>query len=119
MAKPRPSLDTLGQLIVERRGSTGVRAAAREIGISSATLSRVENGHLPDLQNFGLICRWLGIDPNQILGFTSSTESGAETIRASVHFRKKNTTSRQTAAALAKMILHVQRALAAQAETRE
>ncbi|HWM27473.1 MAG TPA: helix-turn-helix transcriptional regulator [Woeseiaceae bacterium] len=119
MAKARPSLDTLGELIVERRGSIGVRAAAKEIGISSATLSRVENGHLPDLQNFGLICRWLGIDPNQILGFASSKDSGADTIRASVHFRKKKTTSPQTAAALAKMILHVQRALAAQAEDQD
>jgi hypothetical protein len=31
-----------------------------------------------------------------------------------VHFRKEKTTSPETAAALAKMILHVQRALAAQ-----
>lgn len=114
MAKPKPSLDTLGQLIVEKRGSMGVRAAAKEIGISSATLSRVENGYLPDLQNFGLICQWLGVDPNQILGFASPKDFGDDAIRASVHFRKEKTTSPETAAALAKMILHVQRALAAQ-----
>lgn len=114
MAKPRPSLETLGQLIVEKRGSMGVRAAAKEIGISAATLSRVENGHLPDLQNFRLVCQWLGIDPNQILGFVSSRGPGEHQIRASVHFRKEKTTSPETAAALAKMILHVQRALAAQ-----
>lgn len=114
MAKPKPSLDTFGQLIVEKRGAAGVRAAAKEIGISAATLSRVENGYLPDLQNFRLICQWLGVDPNQILGFASSKESGDEEIRASVHFRKEGTTSPETAAALAKMILHVQRALAAQ-----
>jgi len=115
MAKPKPSLDTLGQLIVEKRGSMGVRAAAKEIGISSATLSRVENGNLPDLQNFGLICQWLGVDPNQILGFAPPKDFG-DAIRASVHFRKEKTTSPETAAALAKMILHVQRALAAQDE---
>jgi transcriptional regulator with XRE-family HTH domain len=114
MAESEPSLDTLGQLIVERRGSTGVRAAAKEIGISAATLSRVENGYLPDLQNFRLICKWLGVDPNQILGFASSQDSGDDAIRASVHFRKAKTTSPETAAALAKLILHVQRALAAQ-----
>ena len=114
MARPKPSLDTLGQLILERRGSMGVRAAAREIGVSAATLSRVENGYLPDLHNFRLICRWLDVDPNQILGFTGSKATGDETVRASVHFRKEKTTSPQTAAALAKMILHVQRALAAQ-----
>ncbi|HZD52428.1 MAG TPA: helix-turn-helix transcriptional regulator [Woeseiaceae bacterium] len=114
MARRKPSLDTLGQLIVEKRGTTGVRAAAREIGISPATLSRVENGYLPDLQNFRLICQWLGIDPNRILGFPSPGESRDERIRASVHFRKEKTTSPETAAALARMILHVQRALAAQ-----
>lgn len=114
MAKPKPSLDTFGQLIVEKRGSAGVRAAAREIGISAATLSRVENGYLPDLQNFRLICHWLGVDPNQILGFPSSKQTRDDEIRASVHFRKEKTTSPETAAALARMILHVQRALAAQ-----
>lgn len=114
MAKPKPSLDTLGQLIVEKRGGQGVRAAAKEIGISAATLSRVENGHLPDLQNFQLICQWLDIDPNKILGFASPGKSRDREIRASVHFRKEKTTSPETAAALAKMILHVQRAIAAQ-----
>lgn len=114
MAKYKPSLDTLGQLIIEKRGSTGVRAAAREIGISPATLSRVENGRLPDLENFRLICQWLDIDPNLILGFRSSRDAREDRIRASVHFRKERTTSPETAAALAKMILHVQRALAAQ-----
>lgn len=116
MTKPRPSLETLGQLIAEKRGETGVRAAAREIGISPATLSRVENGHLPDLENFRRICKWLGIDPNRILGFSSSQDPARSDIRASVHFRKQKTTSPETAAALANLILHVQRALAAQAE---
>lgn len=115
MRRPKPSLETLGQLIVEKRGALGVRAAAKEIGVSPATLSRVENGNLPDLQNFRLICQWLGIEPNQILGFASSSSRDDE-IRASVHFRKEKTTSPETAAALAKMILHVQRALAAQDE---
>lgn len=114
MAKLKPSLDTLGELILERRGSMGVRAAAHEIGISPATLSRVENGHLPDLENFRLICRWLDIDPNRILGFRSGKDVREDEIRASVHFRKERTTSPDTAAALARMILHVQRALAAQ-----
>lgn len=116
MGAAKPSLETLGQLIVEKRGGNGVRAAAREIGISPATLSRVENGHLPDLENFRLICKWLDVEPNRILGFASAKRPGARGIRASVHFRKRKTTSPETAAALAKLILHVQRALAAQAE---
>ena len=114
MPKRKSSVDTLGELILKKRGETGLRAAAREIGISAATLSRVENGHLPDLENFRLICRWLDVDPGRILGFPSPKDARHEEIRASVHFRKEKTTSPETAAALAKMILHVQRALAAQ-----
>ncbi len=112
MPKTRPSVDTLGQLILEKRGQKGLRAAAREIGVSPATLSRVENGHLPDLENFRRICTWLDIDPNRILGFRSPNKARDSEISASVHFRKQSTTSPETAAALAKLILHVQRALA-------
>ena len=114
MTDLKPSLETLGQLIAAKRGRKGIRAAAREIGVSPATLSRVENGHLPDLENFRLICKWLEVEPNQILGFGSSTASGANRVRASVHFRKQRTTLPETAVALANLILHVQRALAAQ-----
>lgn len=113
MPDVKPSLETLGQLIAAKRGRRGIRAAAREIGVSPATLSRVENGHLPDLENFRLICKWLEVEPNQILGFASSTTSGRGRVRASVHFRKQRTTSPKTAAALANLILHVQRALTA------
>lgn len=113
MPNVKPSLETLGQLIAAKRGRKGIRAAAREIGVSPATLSRVENGHLPDLENFRLICKWLELEPNQILGFGSSPASGGSRVRASVHFRKRRTISPETAAALANLILHVQRALAA------
>lgn len=117
MATIRPSLETLGQLIAEKRGGQGLRTTARAIGISPATLSRVENGHLPDLENFRRICRWLEIDPNRILGFPAPRPSGEKRVRASVHFRKRKTTAPATAAALAKLILHVQRALAGKDET--
>ena len=116
MAQTKPSLDTLGKLIVEKRGDVGVRAAAKEIGISSATLSRVENGHLPDLQNFRAICSWLEIDPNQILGFKAVEQAESDHLVASVHFKKKTTTAPETAEALAEMILRAQRALLAEDE---
>ena len=57
------TLESLGSLISEKRGKVGVRATAAEIGISPATLSRIENGHLPDLANFRKICQWLGDRP--------------------------------------------------------
>jgi transcriptional regulator with XRE-family HTH domain len=100
----------LGKKIVERRGADGVRAAAKKIGIPPATLSRIENGHVPDLEKFAKICTWLGEDPNQFLGF-ESPKAAKQT--ASVHMRKKNTTTPETAIALGAMIIAVQDALAA------
>lgn len=114
MVRRKPSLDTLGQLIIDKRGELGIRAAAKEIGISSSTLSRVENGFLPDLSNFKLICRWLDIDPNQLLGFESTKETGDQTTVATVHFKKKDTISPDTARSLSEMIMRVQLALQAE-----
>ena len=102
------SLESLAQLVAEKRGKLGIRATAAKIGISPATLSRIENGHLPDLENFRKICRWLEVDPSKILGF--NTEIARRPV-ASVHFRKERTVQLETASALAEMILAAQRAL--------
>ena len=63
------SLASLGQLVAQKRGKVGIRTTAREIGLSPATLSRVENGQLPDLANFTKLCQWLEVDPAGVLGF--------------------------------------------------
>ena len=104
------SLDQLGELLAERRGSRGLRATAAEIGIAPATLARVEQGHLPDLMNFRKICRWLDEDPSQLLGLQN------ERPVAAVHFRKERTMKAETAKALADMILAAQRAMLARQE---
>ena len=93
---------------MERRGTLGVRAAAKEIGISHATLSRVENGNVPDLATFASICRWLDEDPNQFLGMQAAN-SKVESV--TVHLRKQKTTQVDTANALGDMIITAQRAL--------
>ncbi|NTF88903.1 helix-turn-helix domain-containing protein [Agrobacterium rhizogenes] len=102
------NIEKLGELIIARRGTLGVRAAAKEIGISSATLSRIENSHVPDLATFAAICRWLGEDPSKFLGMQPAELSDTP---ASVHLRKKKTTSIDTAIALGGMIVAVQQAL--------
>ena len=117
MTQRKPSLDTLAQLVKDKRGSSGIRSAANDIGISPATLSRIENGYLPDLTNFRLLCRWLEIDPNKILGFETSKLVEEVNTVTSVHFKKKSTTSPETAEALAAMILRAERALLAEDET--
>ena len=43
--------------------------ACKEIGISKATLSRVENGNMPDLLTFFKIVKWLGTDIKEYIKF--------------------------------------------------
>ena len=112
-AGPIKSLNQLGELVAEKRGPLGLRATAAEIGISPATLSRVEQGHLPDLGNFTKICRWLDTDPSTLLGLDDI--SGDRPV-AAVHFRKARTMKLETARALADMILAAQRAMMARQE---
>lgn len=102
------NIDQLGKLVVAKRATLGVRAAAKEIGISPATLSRVENGHVPDLATFAQICRWLDEDPAQFLGM-QPIAGKSESVQ--VHLRKSNTTSLETAAALGQLIVAAQQAL--------
>lgn len=101
------SLETLGRRIAEKRGEIGVRAAAKEIGVSPATLSRVERGNLPDLETFKKICKWLEVDPGQVLGLK---DESAGIPRVAVHFKKSPALSHDTAQALAKMVVAAHRA---------
>lgn len=100
-------IEELGRLIAKRRGGRGIRSAAAEAGVSSATLSRVENGNVPDLATFAKICRWLEVDPAQFLGVKTSSQ---ERQGAVVHFRKKKTVAPETANSLGALILAAQRA---------
>jgi len=107
-------LEALSKKIVEKRGSRGVRETAKEIGISHATLSRVERGYLPDLETFGKICQWLNVDPGKLLGIQQ--EKKIEEPQVTIHFRKKQTIAPKTAQALAKLILAAQREIIRTAE---
>lgn len=100
-------LEELGRLIIRKRGSRGIRAAAAEADVSPATLSRVENGNVPDLATFAKICRWLEVDPAQFLGIETRPALAAGAV---VHFRKKKTVAPETANSLGALILATQRA---------
>lgn len=107
------TLQSLGRSLIEKRGDRGVRSVAAEIGISPATLSRIERGFAPDLETFGKVCRWLGVDPGEILGIKPKELLQPTAV---VHFRKNQAIKPETAQALAHLIIAAQRALMA-AET--
>lgn len=99
-------MDQLAKRIQSKRGGTGIRAAAQEIGISPATLSRVENAKIPDLETFSRICRWLGEDPAIYLGLPPSAQTTAAPA-ARVHFKKGPAIKADSARALGELITAV------------
>jgi len=107
----RLTLEGIGPLLREKRGDQGIREIAKEIGISPATLSRIERGKVPDLETFSKICRWLKADPGEVLGHSRS-ETEKTTIASlapAVHFKADRAISPKAAQSLAEMILAAQR----------
>ncbi len=104
-------MEDFGRLLAAKRGSRGVRSVALEAGVSSATFSRVENGHTPDLQTFATLCKWLARDPREFLGMKTEKRA-VERPKAVVHFKKK-AVKKETATALGELILAAQRGVQA------
>lgn len=84
----------LAGLVLKARGSMGIRAAAREIGVSPTTLSKVEKGHIPDQVTLNKICVWIGEDA------TKFTAIGG----LQIAFKKNKTMLPETANSLANLI---------------
>jgi len=100
------NLTSIGPLVREKRGVRGIREVATEIGISYATLSRVENGKIPDLQTFSKICQWLELDPSEILDCgknkPNKTQEGTTVL---AHFRADKDLTPDTLQALTEIVL--------------
>jgi transcriptional regulator with XRE-family HTH domain len=99
-------IEQLSAMVRAKRGNNGLRQTAQEIGnISSSTLSRVENGKLPDMDTFLLLCDWLGVDPNRFIISGKSEEPEMETAEiVEAHLRADKELDTDTAEALATMI---------------
>lgn len=97
-------------MLRERRGNRGLREVAKEIGgVSASTLSRIEQGKLPDLDTFVSICRWLGIPPEEFMvGYDTNTEDTKKVIDTrqfvAAHLRADRTLDPKVAEALVQMI---------------
>lgn len=107
----------LGALLRERRGGRGIREVAKEIGVSPATLTRIEAGRLPDLLTFRKICAWIKIDPAEILGIPNQQTSENPVVEevppeAAVHLRAEQALPQAAATDLAQLIVFAHRELA-------
>jgi transcriptional regulator with XRE-family HTH domain len=107
------NLQKLAALLRTKRGNRGLRAVASEIGnVSASTLSRIEQGNVPDLETFMQICKWLGVSPDGFLadekpshGSRLKLEGKLEVPEAiEAHLRADRTLPPATIEALSEMI---------------
>ena len=107
------NLAKLSATLRTKRGDKGLRAVAEEIGdVSASTLSRIEQGNVPDLDTFMKICCWLGVPPDEFgtqgqqakfaAGAAASDADTSQLIEA--HFRAEKILPPDTIAALSEMI---------------
>ncbi len=59
-------------ILIKSKRNTGQRECAAEIGISPPTLSRIENGAIPDLATFKAIRNWIGMEADFLLDLIDS-----------------------------------------------
>ncbi|MEH2044160.1 helix-turn-helix domain-containing protein [Nostoc sp.] len=91
------NLDTvlLAAMVKTKRGGKGLRDTAKEIGnVSSSTVSRVENGKMPDMETFLVLCDWLQVSPAELFKKTEESEASSdsntlETIEIQLRASKK------------------------------
>jgi len=96
------NIDALSKMIQSKRGERGLREVAKEVGISVSTLSRVENGNLPDIDSYLKICKWLDVS----IEFFTTRQQGAESKKQMVvaNLRADKTLPKDISEALIKMI---------------
>jgi transcriptional regulator with XRE-family HTH domain len=92
----------LAEMLKAKRGNQGLRALAVEIGgVSAPTLSRIEQGNVPDVETFLRICDWLEVSSDF---FTNSLTSEQPQKQVIAHLRADRTLPTATSEALIQMI---------------
>jgi transcriptional regulator with XRE-family HTH domain len=82
------SMDQLGAELRRQRAGRSLRDVEAEIGISAATLSRVERGSTPDLEVVRKLAAWLGVTVQAAGEEKSEVKTDADLRRTiAVHLR--------------------------------
>jgi transcriptional regulator with XRE-family HTH domain len=101
-------LDTekFSSMLKSKRGSRGLRDVAQEIGnLSASTLSRIEQGKIPDIDTFIRICKWLSVSTEEFtLKKELNTEMKSNQEILLTHLKADKTLSSKTILALSHMI---------------
>lgn len=93
-------------MIKKKRGSEGLRNTASIIGISAPTLSRIEQGRVPDLETYLNLCDWLKVSTDFFIEEKSTNTKDIELPQNKViaHLRADKTLDKEVSEALIKMI---------------
>lgn len=94
----------LAEMVKSKRNRKGLRETATEIGdISASTLSRIEQGKLPDVETYIKLCDWLEVSPDQFK--YSQNKSSVKTEKEIIaHLRADKNLKTETANSLINMI---------------
>lgn len=91
----------------QRRQTEGLswRQLAKKLGISPSTLSRMAQGHKPDVDSFATIIRWLGVPAERFFDGAPPPKDDAATLAmVSSHLRASKKLSKESAQALEQII---------------
>ncbi|MDR6571348.1 helix-turn-helix domain-containing protein [Chitinophaga ginsengisegetis] len=97
--------ELLAGMLKSKRANKGLRAIADEIGgVSAATLSRIEQGKVPDVDTFIKICKWLQVSTDSFIISNSETSPVSNREQVVAHLRAERELSTDTVNMLIKMI---------------
>lgn len=97
--------DLLAGMVKEKRGKRGLRDVSTEIGdVSPATLSRIEQGKIPDVDTFIKLCKWLGTPTDTFIVDHTGVEIKSNKEHIVAHLRADKELEPSTIQMLLKMI---------------
>ncbi len=97
--------ELLAGMLKEKRADKGLRTVAEEIGgVSFATLSRIEQGKVPDVDTFIRICKWLDVTTDTFIIGGSKTKTVSPKEQVVAHLRADKALSKDMTNMLIKMI---------------
>ncbi len=98
-------IEKLANLVRSKRGSRGLRETAKEIGnVSPSTISRVENGKIPDMDTFLALCDWLEVPAAELIRNTEDQEHLTTPEAISIQLRADKNLDPAIANALASLV---------------
>ena len=97
--------DLLAGMLKDKRGKKGLREISADIGgVSPATLSRIEQGKIPDVDTFIKICKWLETPTDTFIIDHSNIEIKSNKDHIVAHLRADKELEPSTIQMLLKMI---------------